>query len=546
MGRAALVLLVASGGCAPLLGDVELEKIVEPAYGTSEMTGQGTGAVASGEDVGPLASLGGASSSGFEGECAVGSVRCSGAALQLCDGSRWISTNICASAALCKTDPPACEAAACALDELSCAGAALQICNAERDGWDLLDTCAAPAYCNPNARQCMATPCAEGELSCNSEQLQRCAEGGLGWDPVALCETQVLCEQARAAGTGACPAAVCESDALRCVGGSLQRCNEGRSDWEVIEQCDNAVLCALSLASGNAACESPRCKSGEHRCSAETLTVCNDDLTGFVDEQVCPSAALCDPVSALCQTAACQPGARRCNGAQIETCNADRTGFERAGDVACASASLCIQNPNNDVGCRAPLCADGEFRCASGGMLQRCSSTRDGFVDLRACGSPELCDARLGPLGCKPAVCLSGERRCQGTSLLECSPGRDRFDVLEDCGALGCDPTTLACGAEVCGRNDERCSGARLEACNATRSGFVLVENCGSAALCRQNDDSARCLDPVCRPGEAECRSRRVLGVCNADGTGFDEFACEDGCDEDRNPPRCDDNQGRD
>ena len=176
VGRAALVLLVASGGCAPLLGDVELEKIVEPAYGTSEMTGQGTGAVASGEDVGPLASLGGASSSGFEGECAVGSVRCSGAALQLCDGSRWISTNICASAALCKTDPPACEAAACALDELSCAGAALQICNAERDGWDLLDTCAAPAYCNPNARQCMATPCAEGELSCNSEQLQRCAD----------------------------------------------------------------------------------------------------------------------------------------------------------------------------------------------------------------------------------------------------------------------------------------------------------------------------------------------------------------------------------
>ena len=90
-------------------------------------------------------------------------------------------------------------------------------------------------------------------------------------------------------------------------------------------------------------------------------------------------------------------------------------------------------------------------------------------------------------------------------------------------------------------------TGARREACNAARSGFELVENCGSAALCRQTDDSARCLEPVCRPGEAECRRRDVLAVCNADGTGFDEIECEDDCDEDQNPPRCvDDNRGRD
>ena len=541
-----LVLLAASsGGCGRVLGDVELDTAVAPASGPpAALRGGGPSAGASGEEVGnpPLASLGGLGAGGIEGACGAGTVRCSGAALQLClpDGSRWISTTICASPALCKTDPPACQSPACALDELSCDGAVLQVCNAQRDGWDPLDTCASPAYCNPNSRQCLATPCTEGELSCNQEQLQRCAQGGLGWASVALCETQALCEQARAAGAGSCPAAVCESGARRCVGSSLQRCNDGRSDWEVVEQCDNAALCQLSLASGSAACESPRCQPGDHRCRADTLTVCNAGLTGLVDQQVCPSAALCDPVNGSCQAAACQPGARRCNGAQIETCNADQTGFERAAEVACASASLCIQNPNNDVSCRAPVCADGQFRCAAGGLLQRCNSTRDGFQDVRACDSAALCDATLGPLGCKPAVCQSGEQRCQGTSLLACRPGLDGFDVLAACGAVGCDAVAQACRTETCRRNEQRCTGARLEACNDARTGFDLVDTCASEALCRQTGNNARCVAPTCNPGEAECRRRNVLAVCNADLTGFDETDCGDaGCDDSRNTPRC-------
>jgi hypothetical protein len=539
---AAALLLALAAGCSRVLGDVELETVVEPASGPA--VGGRAGAAASGEQLGdlPLVSPGGVSSGGIEGDCAAGTVRCSGAALQLClpDGSRWISTSICASPALCSTDPPSCQPPACALDELSCAGAVLQVCNAQRDGWEPLETCASEAYCSPNSRQCLATPCREGELSCNQEQLQRCAQGGLGWAPVAHCETQVLCEQARAAGAESCPAAVCESGALRCVGNGLERCNDGRSDWQPLEQCDTPALCQLSLASGGTACETARCEPGSHRCRAQTLTVCNTDLTGFADEQVCASAALCDPVSDQCQAAACQPGARRCNGAQIEVCNADRTGFQRSTDVACASASLCIQNPNNDVSCRAPVCAAGQFRCAAGGLLQRCSSTLDGFQDVRTCDSPALCDAALGPLGCKAPVCQSGEQRCQGTSLLGCRAGRDGFDTLLDCGALGCDPVALACRTETCRRGQQRCTGARLEECNAARTGFDLVEVCGSEALCRQTNNNARCIAPSCAPGEAECRRRGVLAVCNADLTGFDEIDCGDeGCDDRRPAARC-------
>jgi hypothetical protein len=66
------------------------------------------------------------------------------------------------------------------------------------------------------------------------------------------------------------------------------------------------------------------------------------------------------------------------------------------------------------------------------------------------------------------------------------------------------------------------------------------VETCASEALCRQNDNNARCVQPTCNPGEAECRRRGVLAVCNADLTGFDEVDCGDaGCDDSRNQPRC-------
>jgi hypothetical protein len=124
--------------------------------------------------------------------------------------------------------------------------------------------------------------------------------------------------------------------------------------------------------------------------------------------------------------------------------------------------------------------------------------------------------------------------------LLGCRLGRDGFDAITDCGTLGCDPTTLACGTETCRRNEERCNGARLEACNDSRNGFDLVDTCASAALCRQNGNNARCVAPSCNPGDAECRRRGVLAVCNADQTGFDETDCgAGGCDDGGRTPRC-------
>ena len=211
----------------------------------------------------------------------------------------------------------------------------MQVCNANRDGWDALDTCAAAAYCSPNSRQCLATPCIEGELSCNQEQLQRCAEKGLGWAPVARCQSQALCEQARAAGAGSCAAAVCESGALSCQGTSLVVCRPGGDGVDELVDCGAVGCDALNLA-----CQVETCGRGQERCTGARHEACNDSRTGFDLVETCASEALCRQTgnNARCIDPRCSPGETECRRrAVLAVCNADRTGFDEidCGDAGC-------------------------------------------------------------------------------------------------------------------------------------------------------------------------------------------------------------------
>lgn len=406
MGIAAPLLLLAglTSGCGEVLGDFEID----------------TNGLAP-EDLGP------------QDACEPGEVQCSGAALQLCsgDGSRWITSTLCGSAELCKTDPPECRPPECALDQLSCDGPLLRLCNEGRDGWMEVDSCASAAHCNPSSRQCLAAPCVAGELSCNEASLQRCAENELGWVLLDSCATQGLCEISREDGKTSCAPPVCEA------------------------------------------------------------------------------------------------GARRCNGAQIERCNDDRSAFEPTVEAICASTSLCVEGADGEVSCRAPVCSEGQFNCTPDGLLQSCSGGRDTWQDVRTCVTPALCDAALGIQGCQDPVCEADERRCEGTSVVACRAGRDGFDAVAECGALGCNAATAACQPPACARDALRCQGARLEVCNEERSGFSLLETCGSEALCVRigNSDRFRCDVPACAAGSVECQDND-LAVCNADLTGFDVVNC--------------------
>lgn len=378
---------------------------------------------------------------------------------------------------------------------------------------------------------------------------------------------------------------VCAPESRRCVDGRLERCNDERSGWDVVDQCATAELCELTRETGNPICEPPRCEPEERRCRAETLTVCNAGLTGFDDERACEAAVFCDPESGSCLTRSCEAGERRCNGAQIEACSRDGDAFEPIDAPPCGSAALCTRTGDGDVSCREAVCAGGDFRCV-GNLLQRCSTGRDAWEDVRTCGALELCSDAPGLAGCRPADCQDGERRCSGEALQECRPSRDGFDVIANCGSAGCDAASGECrdpclvgarrcaGASVetcdspltgwrvaatcannavcdvtlpsgcreaaCPANARRCRGATLERCNAQRTGFELVEVCATAALCVPNgNNNARCDEPACAAGERECRGRG-LAICNSDRTGFDEVACGLlGCNPNADPPNC-------
>ncbi len=435
-----VALAVAGTACNSLLGDVAVEDDplaarAEPGVGIA--TGSGTLQPGSLVPVSPDED--GVGPDGLEFlQCEVGTVLCVGSALQLCvAGGRWLTSDVCGSPSLCKTEPPGCQAPACALDQLSCDGAVLSACNVTRDGWVTLDSCASAAHCSPNARQCMAAPCAAGELTCNALELQRCADDQLGWVALESCETAALCERTLADGASGCAAPVCEAGARRCVEERLERCNEGRTAFELVEPCTNAALCELSLERGSAVCESPSCAPGEQLCRAETLTVCNEDRTGFDDVETCGSAVLCDPDSPSCRPPACEVGARRCNGAQIETCNLDRTAFVVAGDAPCASASLCVESPGGAAACAPPACQPNELRC-QGARLETCNAARTGFTLLEACASEALCVEVRGPsFDCAAPTCSAGESECRGRNLRVCTADLTAFSS-ENCGLLGC------------------------------------------------------------------------------------------------------------
>ena len=457
----------------------------------------------------------------------------------------------------------------------------------------------------PSTRDCSERPRSERSRSerSRSERPRALRRLGLGLG-LLLCSWASACdgllgdvqiEMARlspdpdgAAGTTGAPEPpppACEPSARRCVDARLERCNDEQTGWQVVDECASPELCELTRESGTPICEPPRCSEDERRCRAETLTVCNAGRTGFDDEATCDAAVFCDPEQGRCGTRSCEAGERRCNGAQIEACNADGDAFEPIDAPPCGSSALCVRTGEGDVSCRDPVCDAGDFRCVGGGLLQRCSVSRDAWQDVRACDALDICDPALGLDGCRPADCQRGDRRCSDDALLECNATRDGFDVVANCGAAGCDPDTSECrdpclvgaprcaGANVeecsdplegwrvvdtcpasavcdvtapsgcreaaCAPNARRCRGADVERCNDERNGFDVIDTCATEALCVPNGNNARCAEPACDSGERNCRGR-VLEICNADRTGFDEITCGLlGCNANANPPDC-------
>jgi hypothetical protein len=278
-----------------------------------------------------------------------------------------------------------CQPAVCQPGEVRCLGSELNQlsrCNAERTGWEPIQTCENASQCNPGQAAC--APCTPGEQHCNGADLRRCSPEQI-WQLVDTCQTPALCNAA----AGACTAPVCQpAGRVECNPGDpleLRKCAAAQDHWERLDVCVTAALCNAN----DRKCDPPACNAGDSRCDGIRFQICDSDRIGWETTQSCGAGEVCD-LERGCSAELCSEGSLRCNDRYLEECTA--TGWQRRD--RCATPALCSTSPSE---CLAPVCGQslGEYRCL-GQSLQRCSADRTAWEDFDTCPPGTQCDAANG------------------------------------------------------------------------------------------------------------------------------------------------------
>lgn len=244
---------------------------------------------------------------------------------------------------------------------------------------------------------------------------------------------------------------------------------------------------------------------------------------------------------------ACQPREVRCEGAALQICRADQQGFRTA--RVCSTPELCCDDPTrcpNDLGCQAPACAAGEFRC-EGAALSVCNDAQNGWAPMAICPSAAHCSTRLGRCTDQPCGATELARQCNQGGLEECRGGG--WSVVARCESTGlCNQGTTGdvCLSTSCtdvrgdGEADVpspfKCDNGELLRCNDRQSEWEFVETCLNLLHCNDLSEvlgdlqaahlsladleALGCTPPACTPGRYRCDGGRLLR-CNADRTGY-------------------------
>lgn len=245
---------------------------------------------------------------------------------------------------------------------------------------------------------------------------------------------------------------------------------------------------------------------------------------------------------------ACQPREVRCDGAALQICRTDQRGFRTA--RVCSTPELCCDDPARcpgDLGCQAPACAAGEFRC-EGELLSVCNDAQTGWAPLATCPSAAQCSTTLGRCteqACSPTLPV---RQCNQGALQECRP--EGWSTLAQCESTGlCNPdaTATACRRTSCTdvRGDGeldlpspfKCDNGELLRCNDRQAEWEFVETCLNLLHCNDLSEvlgdlqaahlplaeleALGCRPPDCTPGKYRCDEAGRLLRCNADRTGY-------------------------
>jgi hypothetical protein len=417
------------------------------------------------------------------------------------------------------------------------------------------DDCASDHNCLDSL--CVPDACPGGVTACADATTRKtCAANGSGW-------SSAPCAQGDACESGACRPVVCTPGQPSCQQGQVAVCNATGTGVGVGLACMEGYVC---VAGG---CVAPVCTAGAKECGAGAIRTCRQDGTGW-DEVACGAASagtgskVCTATSGVpaCVELVCTPGAKTCEGDLAKLCD--------SGGLSLATVDDCSKpgtdgKPRACLGgaCVAQKCTAGQVMCADGGTLATCKADGSGFAKT-ACPEGQGCDGGK----CGPLVCAPGAVSCVGKVVQQCSWGGTVQQPVEDCGQAGkacsggacvsqmcqsgatvCQEGLLAtsqsdglgwqkapcgaaeacvgtaCKAKVCAPGSAFCDGTTVTECDATGTAKTAGENCQASGKGCQD---GKCVSQACVPKSTGCQSGG-LGVCKADGSGWEVTACPQG-----------------
>jgi hypothetical protein len=392
--------------------------------------------------------------------------------------------------------PPPPPPTACTAGELHCEGAALQLCRDDKSGFRTARVCSSAELCCddasvcPNAVGCQPPACTRGDFKCDDRLLSVCNEGLTGWTPLSTCASAAQCNSQ----LGRCDDQACAPATVQCSGGTRLEC--GAAGWSASAECATRALCSTDATGPDCrptGCMDERGPNGSSvpspfRCFNGDLQRCNDDQTDFEFVETCLNLLHCNDLR-------------------------DVVGDPQAVHLPLADLQR--------LGCTAPACTPGKFRC-DGSKLMRCNQYRTDYQLVQDCGSPGRCSASTG--SCGPQDCVPGSLQCSGKDFQVCTPNRT-WQTSETCaGTDQCDLSTR-CRPAVCNVTDYRCNGAALERCNVDGTDWIGVHTCETEALC--NAAAKRCDRPLCVDGELRCSTAGELSRCSP---GRDSWQVQSDC----------------
>ncbi|MCK6573148.1 hypothetical protein L6V77_18870 [Myxococcota bacterium] len=249
-------------------------------------------------------------------ECAVGAVRCGDGGVQRCglydadDCAEWGAGTPCPGGEVCALG--ACARACqdeCAAGSLRCQGEAVEQCGQfDADDcaeWSTATPCAAGELCAGGqcADACVAE-CAVGAVRCAPEGLQTCA-------PVADCPRWGIaapCPAGTTCSDGRCDAVCvdeCAAGEARCGAGGREIC--GQYDADACREWSAAIACPAGESCSGGACAVDcvdECAVGERQCAGTAA----DRTCGQHDGDACTEWGAETPCAAgeVCEVAACE------------------------------------------------------------------------------------------------------------------------------------------------------------------------------------------------------------------------------------------------